>query len=66
MFKLCDIISGFLNTAVNIVELIAPAIEDMKSGEMLEFNQKTLVNPGVKYFVWSGDCTHSTVNPLFS
>jgi hypothetical protein len=65
MFQLCDIISGLINTTVNILGMLSPAINDMKREEIVKFNKQTLVNDRVKYFVWSGDCTESMVNPLF-
>jgi len=52
-----DTISDFVDALVKIIGIMAEALNDMKPSAMIQFNERTRVNPDVKYFTWAGDCT---------
>ncbi len=52
-----DTISAFGDALVKIIGIMAEALNDMKPSAMIQFNERTRVNPDVKYFTWAGHCT---------
>ncbi len=55
-----DTISDFVDGLVKVIGLMAEALVEMKPSVVTQFNERTRVNPDVKYFTLAGQCTVPT------
>ena len=60
-----DTISDFVKAFVEAVSLVADSLTEMRPSVVAEFDEKTRVNPDVKYFTLAGQCALPTRKPLF-
>jgi len=55
-----DPISDFVDGLVKVVGLVAEALVEMRPRVVAQFNERTRVNPDVKYFTLAGQCAVPT------